>query len=31
MVMRECIAGCRRVGEGHDIAHLSEREDFGND
>ena len=28
----ECVATCRRVGEGHDIAHLSEREnDFGND
>jgi hypothetical protein len=28
----ECVATCRRAGEGHDIAHLSEREDdFGND
>lgn len=28
----ECAVTCRRVGEGHDIAHLSEREnDFGND
>ena len=28
----ECIATCRRAGEGHDIAHLHEREDdFGND
>jgi hypothetical protein len=28
----ECVATCRRVGEGHDIAHLSQREDdFGND
>ena len=32
-VMLECTAGCRRGGEGHDIAHVhqSESEDFGND
>jgi hypothetical protein len=33
MVMAECTAGCKRVGEGHDIAHTHspEGEDFGND
>jgi hypothetical protein len=33
IVMTECTAGCRRVGEGHDIAHTHGEEggDFGND
>jgi hypothetical protein len=26
----ECIATCKSVGEGHDLAHEQEREDFGN-
>jgi hypothetical protein len=32
-VMLECTAGCKSVGEGHDLAHThqSESEDFGND
>jgi hypothetical protein len=30
-VMTECTATCKRVGEGHDIAHQHYEEDFGND
>jgi len=30
--MQECQATCKRVGEGHDLAHDSFRDDdFGND
>jgi hypothetical protein len=36
IVMRDCTAGCKSVGEGHDIAHTHSEPDefpgdFGND